>query len=116
MFKRNAKKNSKVHAEPFDDTGEIQVVPIDTVVGDGGCDLEADPDDAGRNQVQGRGARGKYKHRPDCHTHGLGTNPNPFVPRFQEQGYKHVQHTTVEGTRHRGLTSTPTTSETIVYY
>lgn len=58
MFEGNAEaKEAKVYVEPFDDAGEIQVVPIDTVVGDGEYNLETD--DTGRNQVQGCGARGK---------------------------------------------------------
>jgi len=57
MFKHKPKNEAKVCVEPFDDTGEIQVVPIDTVVGsDAGCDLEAD--DPGRNQSLGCGIRG----------------------------------------------------------
>lgn len=54
MFNREAKAKTKakVHiGEPFDDAGEIQVVPIDTVVGDGGYTLEEDEADI--NQVQG---------------------------------------------------------------
>jgi len=58
MFRCNAKTEVKIYVEPFDDAGEIQVVPIDTVVGDGGCNLETD--DVGRDQTQGCGARG-YK-------------------------------------------------------
>ena len=50
MFKRNTKTKRKVCVEPFDETGEIQVVPIDTVVGDGGYDLEVD--DASGNRAQ----------------------------------------------------------------
>jgi len=53
MFKHNA----KTRVEFFDDAGEIQIVPIDTVVGDGGRDLEVD--DSHRNQAQGFGASGK---------------------------------------------------------
>jgi len=49
MFKRNAKPK----VEFFDDAGEIQIVPIDTVVGDGVCEV----DDARRNQSQSFDAR-----------------------------------------------------------
>jgi len=63
MFKHNA----KTKVEFFDDAGEIQIVPIDTVVGDGGHDLEVD--DSRRNQAQGFGASGKsrrYSGRVRC--------------------------------------------------
>jgi len=56
MLKRNAKTEAKEYVGPFDDAGEIQVVPIDTVVGDGGCDI-SEADEAGRDQKQGRDAR-----------------------------------------------------------
>jgi hypothetical protein len=53
MFKRKAKAKAKakVYVEPFDDAGEIQVVPIDTVVGDG--EYNPEEDDAGKYQSQG---------------------------------------------------------------
>lgn len=35
------KQTAKTKVEFFDDAGEIQIVPIDTVVDDGGFDLEA---------------------------------------------------------------------------
>ena len=57
MFNRNAKTKAEVCVEPFDDAGEIQIVPIDTVVGDGGCDPEADG--AGGSQSQSYGTHGK---------------------------------------------------------
>jgi hypothetical protein len=59
MFKRKAKNEAKEYVEPFDDAGEIQVVPIDTVVGDARCDLEAD--DPGMNQALGCGIRGEHE-------------------------------------------------------
>ena len=55
-FQPNAKTKATVCFEPFDDAGDIQVVPIDTIVGDGGHDPEAD--NASRNQAYG--ARGKH--------------------------------------------------------
>ena len=59
MFKRNVKTESKLVKveEPFDEAGEIQIVPIDTIIDDGGYDLEVD--DLGGNQVQGCRAHGK---------------------------------------------------------
>ena len=53
MFKHDA----KTRVEPFDDAGEIQIVPIDTVIGDEGDDLEVN--DSRRHQPHGFGARGK---------------------------------------------------------
>lgn len=55
------KRNAKTKVEFFDDTGEIQVVPIDTVVGDGGSDLGVNPDSR-KKQVQAIGIRGKSMH------------------------------------------------------
>lgn len=72
MFKCNVRTEVKIYVEPFDDAGEIQVVPIDTVVDDGGCDLEAD--DVGRDQAQGCGARGKYMRRFQLRV-GVDSNP-----------------------------------------
>lgn len=45
-----SKHEAKTKVVPFDDAGEIQVVPIDTIVDDGGHDLEAD--ESRRNQTQ----------------------------------------------------------------
>jgi hypothetical protein len=60
------KRNAKAKAEFFGDAGEIQIVPIDTVIGadDGGFDLGADG--SRRNQSQGFGARGKSRRHPRC--------------------------------------------------
>lgn len=53
------KCDTKAKAVPFDDAGEIQIVPIDTVIDDGGHDLGAD--DPRRNQAQGFGARSECR-------------------------------------------------------
>lgn len=64
MFKRKAKTKAKPYVvEPFDDGGEIQVVPIDTVIDDGGYDLE---EDNGASKKQSQGARGKRIPYPSC--------------------------------------------------
>jgi len=60
MLKHEAKTKDFAKVVPFDDTGEIQVVPIDTVIDDGGRDLEAN--DPHKNHAQGFGAR-SYKNR-----------------------------------------------------
>ena len=59
MLKHEAKTKDFAKVVPFDDTGEIQVVPIDTVIDDGGHDLEAD--DPYKNHAQGFGARSEYR-------------------------------------------------------
>lgn len=52
------KQNVQTKAEFFDDAGEIQIVPIDTVIDDGGFDPGAD--DSCRDQSQGGSvSRGK---------------------------------------------------------
>jgi len=56
MLKHEAKTKDFTKVVPFDDAGEIQVVPIDTVIDDGGRDLEAD--DPYRNHAQSFGACG----------------------------------------------------------
>jgi hypothetical protein len=60
MFKCSA----KTKVEFFDDAGEIQIVPIDTVVDDGSINPGADMDSSDgsrRNQPQGFGARGESR-------------------------------------------------------
>lgn len=52
-----SKHEAKTKVVPFDDAGEIQVVPIDTVVDDGGYDLEVD--ESCRNQAQSFGEYGR---------------------------------------------------------
>jgi len=64
MFKQNV----QTKAEFFDEAGEIQIVPIDTVVDDGGFDLGVD--DSGRNRPQGAAARGKSR-RYSGHVRGF---------------------------------------------
>ena len=72
MFKRKAKAKAKPYVvEPFDDGGEIQVVPIDTVVGDGGYNLAEE--DGGKNPAQG--VRGK------CIPHSAGCVSTPPLTR-----------------------------------
>jgi hypothetical protein len=55
MPKHGAKAKDSAKPVPLDDAGEIQVVPIDTVIDDGAHDLEAD--------AQGFGARSEYSPR-----------------------------------------------------
>jgi len=50
------KQNAQTKPEFFDDAGEIQIVPIDTVIDDGGFDLGVD---SGRDESEGSIARGK---------------------------------------------------------
>jgi len=56
------KQNAQNKVEFFDDAGEIQIVPIDTVIDDGGIDLGAD--DSRRDRSQGSPARGKSRRYP----------------------------------------------------
>ena len=53
------KHDAKTKVVPFDDAGEIQVVPIDTVIDDGWHDLEAEHSRI--NQAQGFVARSEYR-------------------------------------------------------
>ena len=62
MLKHGAKTKDFTTVVPFDDAGEIQVVPIDTVIDDGGHDLEAD--DPYRNHAQSFGACSEYRRCP----------------------------------------------------
>jgi len=66
-FVKMFKKHVRAKVEFFDDVGEIQIVPIDTIVDDGAPDLQAD--DLCRNQSQGFGARGKCGRCP-CYVRG----------------------------------------------
>ena len=56
------KQNAQTKVEFFDDAGEIQIVPIDTIIDDGGFDLGAD--DSSRDRSQGSTARGKSRRYP----------------------------------------------------
>ena len=60
---RMPKQTAPAKVEFFDDAGEIQIVPIDTVVDDGGFDLGAD--DSCRKRSQGSAAtRGESRRYP----------------------------------------------------
>lgn len=59
MLKHEAKTKDLAKVVPFDDAGEIQVVPIDTVIDDGGYDLEAG--DPYKHHAPGFGARGECR-------------------------------------------------------
>jgi len=56
------KQTAQTKPEFFDDAGEIQIVPIDTVVDDGGFNLGTD--DSCGNMAQGSAARGKSREYP----------------------------------------------------
>ena len=102
------KKRVRAKVEFFDDAGEIQIVPIDTVVDDGApiCKqttcveinhkasvLVVSPDDA-----------------PVMYE-ALRTDSDP---RFRDQGRQQIHQTTVEGAGHRGLT--PSTSKYVQWH
>jgi hypothetical protein len=68
MPKHGAKAKDSAKPVPLDDAGEIQVVPIDTVIDDGAHDLEADAQGFGarsyRNGDASRSSRTRWR-EPD---------------------------------------------------